>query len=120
MAHSTLRSNPVLKQREIKEYRESLLKKQRGICPLCREEIQLEEATLDHCHETGRVRQVLHRSCNAGEGRVLAWAGRRSRGNDADLWLRNLLRYWKKNYTNNPIHPVHGRKRPRKRKRSKK
>lgn len=112
----------VLTQREIKEYREKQLKRQRGICPLCKTDILVEEATLDHCHDTGRVRQVLHRSCNSAEGRILALAGRRSRGEDPDLWLRNLLRYWKKSYTSNPVHPAHGRKRPRRKrkKRSKK
>ncbi len=110
----------ILKQREIKEYREKQLKRQRGICPLCRTVLTADEATLDHCHTTGSVRGVLHRSCNAGEGKVLTWAGRRTRGEDPDIWLRNLLRYWKKDYSGNPIHHKHGKKIRRKRGRKKK
>ena len=110
---------PKLKDREIKEYREQELKRQHYICPLCKEPLLADEATLDHCHVTGHVRGVLHRSCNAGEGRVLTWAGRRSRGDDPDLWLRNLLRYWKKDYSKNPLHPTHGRKRVRRKRKTK-
>ena len=108
-----------LPSRELAELREKKLKRQKGICPLCQEEILEGEATLDHCHVTGRIRQVLHRSCNAAEGQVLRWAKQRSRGTDPDLWLRNLLRYWKKDWSKSKIHPVHGRKRKR-RKRKKK
>ena len=103
-----------LRQQDVKEYRERELKKQKGICPLCRTSLLFEDATLEHCHSTGYIRGVLHRSCNSGEGRVLTWAGKRSRGDDPELWLRNLLRYWKKDYSENPIHHTHGRKKRRK------
>lgn len=104
--------------REIREYRERLLRKQRYICPLCRERIELHEATLDHCHVTGNVRAVLHRSCNAAEGKILHWAGVRSRGDDPLLFIKNLLAYWKRDFTESPMHPTHGK--PRRRKRRKK
>ena len=111
-----------LKTLEIKAYREELLKKQDFVCPLCGEEILLHEATLDHDHGTGHIRQVLHRSCNQGEGRILSWAGKRTRGTDPEEFLRNLLKYWKKSYKRNPLHPQHGKpikrrkRKPRKRK----
>jgi hypothetical protein len=106
-----------MKQSDIKEYREAQLKKQRGVCPLCGTVIQPEEAVLDHCHDTGHVRKVLHRSCNAAEGRIKQWAGPRSRGDDPEKFLRNLIKYWKSEYSDNPVHPNHGKKRPRRRKR---
>lgn len=107
-----------LKAKEIKEYREKQIKKQKGMCPLCRTPLAIEDATLDHCHETGHVRRALHRSCNSAEGRILIWAGRRSRGDSAIDFIRNLAKYWNKDYSNNPLHHTHGavkRKRVRKR-----
>lgn len=54
-------------------------KEQGGICPLCQKPINLAEkgaAVMDHDHETGLVRGILHRSCNAAEGKVANAAGR--------------------------------------------
>ena len=102
-----------LPTREIAGLRAKKLKRQKGICPLCQEDILEGEDTLDHCHESGNIRAVLHRSCNAAEGQVLRWAKQRSRGDDPVLWLKNLIKYWNKDYSKNPIHPVHGRKRKR-------
>ena len=59
-----------LKLTEIKKYREQELKKQNGLCLLCREPIDVKEAVLDHCHKTGYIRGVLHRGCNAFLGKV--------------------------------------------------
>ncbi len=105
--------------RDIPTIRARKLKRQKGVCPLCGEEILPEEATLDHSHVTGNIRAVLHRSCNAAEGQVLRWSKQRSRGDDPVLWLKNLLRYWKKDYSKSPVHPVHGRKRKRRKRRKK-
>lgn len=107
-----------LTTREIADYRRKMLRKQRGICPLCKELITEEEATLDHCHVTGKVRAALHRSCNGAEGKILHWAGPRSRGDDPVFFLKNLLAYWRKDFSSSPIHPTHGK--PRRRKRRKK
>lgn len=106
-----------IKYTEVAAHREKLLKKQRGICPLCRLEIEPDNAALDHCHDTGHVRAVLHKQCNRVEGRVLRWA-RRTGKTDPDTYLRNLLRYWKRDFSNNPIHPTHGKKKRRRRKRA--
>jgi hypothetical protein len=108
-----------MKASEIKAYRENQLRRQKGICPLCLTPIEVEEATLDHCHVTGHVRQVLHRACNSAEGKILHWAGVRSRGDDPVLFLKNLLVYWAKSYTRNPLHPTHGKPVRRKRRRRK-
>lgn len=105
-----------LRASQVKEYRERQIRRQKGVCPLCKEELLPEDATLDHCHTTGHVRQALHRSCNSAEGRILMWAGQRSRGDDPVEFIRNLLRYWQKDFTGKPIHHTHGRKKKRKRK----
>lgn len=95
-----------LKVKEKKEFREKLLKDQNRICPLCLTEILVGEDTLDHCHETGRVRRVLHRSCNQVEGRILSWI-RRSRSTDHQQFLEQLVQYWRTDYSEMPLHPSH-------------
>lgn len=106
-----------LKAKEIAAYREKAILQQRGTCPLCEEPLISADACLDHCHVTGHVRQALHRSCNSAEGRVLNWAGPRSRGDDPVLFLTNLLKYWASPWDMNPLHHTHGaKKRKRKRK----
>ena len=109
-----------IKAKEVKAIREQMVRKQRFKCPLCRENLTYEDAVLDHCHDSGHIRTALHRSCNSAEGRVKEWAGKRSRGDDPDLWLRNLLRYWKQDYTTNPIHHTHGAKKRKRRTRTRK
>ncbi|EPG4208207.1 TPA: endonuclease domain-containing protein [Klebsiella michiganensis] len=37
-------------------------------CAVTGKPLRLESAVLDHCHRTGRVRAVVHRSANAAEG----------------------------------------------------
>lgn len=85
-----------------------ILNEQNGICPLCNKPIDLKikgEAVMDHCHETGLVRGVLHRSCNAAEGKVANAAGRwGAKTMDYDTgvipYLENLVAYLKR-----PKHP---------------
>lgn len=95
-----------LKHSDIKKYRERLLKQQRYKCPLCQQELLPEDAVLDHDHETGHVRRVLHRSCNQAEGRILSWA-KRSRSDNPKQFVKNLVNYWALNFTNKPLHPSH-------------
>ena len=92
--------------KEKKEFRNKLLREQKGICPLCSTTITEEEATLDHDHGTGQIRMALHRSCNQVEGRILSWI-KRSRGEDPLKFLEALVQYWKKDYSDMPTHPQH-------------
>lgn len=95
-----------LKPSEVKPLREKLLKEQGCRCALCGLKCTKREATLDHDHQTGLIRGVLHRSCNQSEGRILSWI-RRSRSNDPLLFIKNLVNYWEGEYSNNPVHPNH-------------
>jgi hypothetical protein len=59
-----------IKPKDIKPLREQILVEQRGLCAICQEPIQPDEAVLDHCHKTGYIRAVLHRGCNAYIGHM--------------------------------------------------
>jgi len=55
------------------------LKEQNNLCPLCGKYIDLKikgEGVIDHDHVTGEIRGVLHRSCNAAEGKISNAAAR--------------------------------------------
>lgn len=95
-----------LKPKEVPDLRKRLLAAQRGICPICGKSILPKDAVLDHDHETGRCRQVLHRQCNSAEGRILYWL-RRSGVTDPLNFIRNLANYWEADYIDNAIHPSH-------------
>lgn len=95
-----------LKHKEIQEYREKLLKEQKFICPLCKHKIKPEEACLDHDHQTGYIRGVLHRNCNDSEGKVLR-AAKRSNAKDPIIFLSNLGDYHRRDYSHRPFHPKH-------------
>jgi len=60
-----------LRQRDIADYRLQLLQAQKGLCALCGEAILPGSAVLDHDHQTGHIRGVLHRGCNALEGQIV-------------------------------------------------
>jgi len=95
-----------LKQKDLKDFRLGQLLVQGGTCPLCKTKIKPEEAVLDHDHDTGHVRGVLHRSCNSSEGRILSWA-KRSRDSNPYHFLKNLVEFHEKDHSDNPIHPKH-------------
>ena len=59
-----------LKFAEVADVRESLLAQQGGKCNLCKLPCTSEEAVLDHDHDTGAIRGVLHRGCNSLLGKV--------------------------------------------------
>lgn len=94
-----------LKHTEKKAYREALAESQGWVCPLCESELTEGNVTLDHDHGTGHCRMALCRNCNSIEGRVLHWV-KRTQG-DSTQWLRNLMEYWAKDWTDNPVYPTH-------------
>lgn len=84
-------------------FRRKLWKEQGGICPLCDKEIDLRikgEGVIDHDHDTGRVRGLLHRSCNAAEGKVAnaagRWGAKSTKYADVIPFLERLVEYLKR------------------------
>lgn len=96
-----------VKQSEVKEYRLKQWESQNRICPLCRTEIEEEEAALDHDHDTGIIREVLHRSCNQTEGRIKSWINRSRFQGDHTEFLQNIIEYLNVDRSMNDEHPGH-------------
>lgn len=97
-----------LKSNEIGFIREQILKKQKGICPICKN--QITDPCLDHHHKkrikgTGLVRGVLCRNCNSFLGKAENNARRCGIQNkDLPFILRNMADFLeKKSYPY--IHP---------------
>lgn len=99
--------------KEIPAVREKLLKRQKGICPICKD--QIKDPCLDHDHTTGAVRGVLCRNCNRVEGKVLHWV-RTIKGSNVQI-IRNIALYWVKHSVNRTglLHP--GKRKGKKKKR---
>lgn len=80
-----------------------LLPLQKYTCPLCHGSLRAtskRQPVLDHCHTTGRIRDVLCRNCNGMEGKVFNLA-RRSKGKLTEkVWLANVVRYWHRHEQN--------------------
>ena len=94
-----------IKSKDVKAIREGMHADQNGICTLCTRPIKKEHATLDHCHDTGHIRSVLHSGCNWGEG--LVGKGASKAGMSKKDFLKAVLDYWEKDYSHNPIHHTH-------------
>lgn len=59
-----------IKASEVKQYREQYLVEQDNTCALCKQHVEPSDAVLDHCHQTGYLRGVLHRFCNTYLGAI--------------------------------------------------
>jgi hypothetical protein len=87
--------------------------KQGGICPLCKSPIDLRikgEGVIDHDHDTGEIRGILHRSCNAAEGKIsnaaARWGAKSSSYRAIITYLENLVGYLKQEGAG-VIYPMH-------------
>ena len=79
------------------------IKKQGGLCPLCNKPIDLQvrgnrsDYVVDHCHESGLIRAVLHRSCNSSEGKIVnaagRWGAKSTKYADVIPYLRSVVEY---------------------------
>ena len=47
---------------------EEQLEKQNHVCPICECSLKLNPYAVDHCHASGKVRDILCHSCNKGLG----------------------------------------------------
>lgn len=75
-----------LKYGVTEEWFEAQFKKQKGLCAICKDDIRSNgdaPLTVDHCHVTGTVRELLCRRCNFGLG---AFA-------DNPIWLHDAWQY---------------------------
>lgn len=76
---------------------------QEGLCAICQKPVDLalpREGVVDHDHDTGEIRGVLHRSCNAAEGKIAnaagAWGAKSMKYPDIIAYLKALLAYYDK------------------------
>lgn len=76
--------------------------KQGNTCPLCNKHIDLKvkgEGVIDHDHDTGEIRGVLHRSCNAAEGKIsnaaARWGAKSASYADVIAYLERVVQYLK-------------------------
>lgn len=117
----------ILKTSEIEQYRKTKAATQKFKCPICFGPLQVGVQALDHSHKNGHCRSVLCRSCNVGEGKVLAaMLFRTTKANlayrDPIKWLRRLADYLEHHEANpsGVIHPTFdlktGKQKPTKRK----
>ena len=93
-----------------------LRSKQDGLCAVCKKPISLQvmgnksDYVVDHCHESGLIRGVLHRSCNAALGKldnaVGRWGAKSMKYEDIIPYLRNVLEYYD-DCAENPINLIY-------------
>jgi hypothetical protein len=97
-----------LKGKDVKSTRASLLEKQGYKCTLCGRDCTDDQAVLDHDHKGGHIRSVLHRGCNAAEGKIMNSMRRYGIPNPIEF-LENMIRYQQDHATNRTglIHPLH-------------
>lgn len=97
-----------IKTTRVADVRAQLLEQQGYTCAICKLPCSEEQAVLDHDHKQGHIRAVLHRTCNAVEGKVVN-AMRRFGVQDPYAFLRGLVLYHEHHATNQTglIHPAH-------------
>lgn len=99
---------PKLKTTGVAPLRLSLLESQGYKCAICGLDCSEEQAVLDHDHTAGHVRAVLHRGCNAAEGKILKTL-KRYGIKDPKAYLEGVVKYHQVHATNQTgfIHPSH-------------
>ncbi len=106
-----------LKPSELKSVCQQILAKQGNVCAICGKPMTARDyAVLDHDHDTGLIRGVLHNSCNGIEGRAKALAHRSHAGVKSADYLIGLGKYLE--HHSKPriqaLHPSHKTERQKK------
>lgn len=104
-----------VKRSELVTIKRAIIKEQKGLCPICGKTLLNTTArnmVVDHDHETGVIRGVLHRGCNGVEGKVLRYLntwGKCKTLSEMIRTLERLVKYWKKHKTPQTeyIYPTH-------------
>lgn len=95
--------------KEVKEFREELLKSQDGLCAVT--EFPVKVGCLDHCHKEGKIRGVLCSEANSLEGRFMSLFKRMKVEEKYQItfpqFLINMGEYLLKDNTCEPIHHKH-------------
>lgn len=107
-------TSPKLKTTGVAPLRLSLLEAQGYKCAICQLPCSEEQACLDHLHgenehgEGGYIRGVLHRGCNAAEGKILK-SLKRYGIKDPKAYLEGMVKYHQLHAENQTgfIHPSH-------------
>lgn len=97
------------------EYKRYLYEQQNGLCVLCERPLEQDilKNHLDHDHalegvKQGKCRGLLCTFCNGVEGEVarsFSHSGLVPRGVDRRKWFANLLDYWDRDLSFNPLFP---------------
>lgn len=102
-----------LARSQMRSFAARQLLEQGNVCPLCSLHIDLRikgEGVLDHDHDTGEIRGVLHRSCNAAEGKIsnaaARWGAKSARYEDIVAYLKKVITYLESSGTG-MIYPMH-------------
>ena len=100
-----------LSRSQLKALTIKLIREQGGVCPVCGLVISLQTAgaksdyCVDHCHSTGLIRGVLHRSCNAALGKmenaVGHWGSKSMNYNNILQFIVKAVQYYQA-----PFHPI--------------
>ena len=66
----TKKSNVLISPKDVREYRGRQIIRQNYFDPLTGITLDMQNSVQDHCHQTQRCRQAMHRQSNAFEGKV--------------------------------------------------
>ena len=83
----------LLKQKELSLLKKKILQDKEGVCSLCQRpyrHFKEENIVIDHDHDTGLIRDLLCRTCNAQEGHINAVLERWCKSKNLAEKLRTL------------------------------
>lgn len=94
---------------QMAKIKKDLIKQEGGVCPLCNCNLLAlppRDIVVDHCHDTGVIRNVLCRPCNGAEGKIKNAIRRWGKTKDVVAYLKRLLAYYESEPTRY-IYPTH-------------